>query len=102
MNVLTPDHRARVQAIIDQVNANSLDRRAAAQQIDGILSPAEAQAVLEQEQGFRNAMRQAFAANPNAQSYQGQGRPMGANGASRRPDAGRFLIMVSTARRPQP
>src|ERR1700736_5313688 len=59
-NDLTPADRAKVQAIIDQVNNGQLtDLRAAGQQIDAILSPTEAKAVL----GERDKMMAAIRAN---------------------------------------
>jgi Spy/CpxP family protein refolding chaperone len=56
MNDLSADHRARVQAIVDQVNAGTLDDlRTARQQIAAIITPDEANAVLRE----RDAMLQA-------------------------------------------
>ncbi|MBV9440719.1 MAG: hypothetical protein JOZ24_12065 [Candidatus Eremiobacteraeota bacterium] len=60
---LSADHRTKVQAIIDQVNAGKLtDPRGAAQQIDAILTPDESKAVLAQHDKLRAAMEQAHAA----------------------------------------
>jgi hypothetical protein len=42
---LTPAHAASVQSILAQVTAGTLDRRAAAGQIDALLTPAESSAV---------------------------------------------------------
>src|SRR5947209_10164820 len=72
-NDLSAADRAKVQAIIDQVNNGQLtDLRAAAQQIDAAITPAEAQAVLAE----RSKMMQAFRANhPDAMG--------GANGEHR-------------------
>jgi hypothetical protein len=46
-DLLSPASRAKVQAVIDQVNGGTLtDLRAAVRQIDAVLTPAEAKAVL--------------------------------------------------------
>jgi hypothetical protein len=58
---LTPDHRTRVQAIVAQVVAGSLEPRAATQQIDALLTPDEQRAVDAVEQKQREQMRAAFA-----------------------------------------
>src|SRR5579862_2211961 len=85
LNDLSADHRAKVQAILAQVQSGSLDRRDAATQIDGILTPAESQAVLAEGQKMRNDMRKAMAADANAQGHH----------MNRKPDAGRILMMLS-------
>jgi hypothetical protein len=95
-NDLTPDHRAKVQAIADRAAGGSLDREDAAKQIDAILTPAEAQAVLGEQQKMRDAMRQAFASaggNGGFGNREGYQR----SGERRQPDAGRFLLMLSGA-----
>ncbi len=54
-------HRAQVQSIVDRVNAGSVsDLRAAAQQIDAVLTPDEAKAVLSERDKLRDAMRARF------------------------------------------
>ncbi len=54
-------HRAQVQSIVDRVNAGSLsDLRTAAQQIDALLTPDEAKAVLAERDKMRAAMRARF------------------------------------------
>jgi hypothetical protein len=59
-NDLSAGSRAKVQAIVDQVNNGQLtDLRAAAQQIDAALTPAESKAVL----GERDKMMQTMRAN---------------------------------------
>ncbi len=115
-NDLSSDHRARVQAIINQVNSGSLDRQAAAQQIDEVLSPSESQAILAQGSKMRDAMRtmyqQRFQQNgaesqsAGAQGWHGGGQrgpggPGGSGMQRRAPDAGRMLLMLG-ANRPQP
>jgi hypothetical protein len=58
---LGPAHRAQVQSIADQVNAGTLaDLHAAAQQIDALLTPDEAKAVLVERDKMRAAMRARF------------------------------------------
>ncbi len=88
MSDLSPEHRAKVQAILAQVQSGSLDRRAASSQIDSLLSPAESQAVLGEAQKMRDAMRKAAA---NAQQT---------DHMNRKPDAGRVLLMLNLAPRP--
>ena len=83
MNDLSADHRAKVQAIVTQVQNGSLDPRSGATQIDAILSPAESQAVLSEAQKLHDTMRKAMQ-NP------GPPHPM-----HRKRDAGRFLMMLN-------
>ena len=106
-NALSADHRARVQAILDQVNAGSLDRRAAATQIDAILSPGESQAVLNEQKKMRDAMRAYFAQNPppgGTGQRAERGGPGGPGNGQRThtPDAGRTLVMLGTNRPQRP
>jgi hypothetical protein len=95
-NDLNPDHRAKVQAIVDKFNSGSLSMTDATSQIDGILSPDESKAVLGEQEKFRDAMRQQFA-NQNGGGGQYQGH--GGMGMRQRqaPDAGRFLLMMSAS-----
>ncbi len=90
LNELSADHRAKVQAILAQVQSGSLDPRDASTQIDAILTPSESQAVLTQAQKMHDAMRAQMA---NA------GPPHHMN---RKPDAGRFLMMLSMPAGPPP
>lgn len=95
-NDLSPDHRAKVQAIVAQVSSGSLDPQDAAKQIDGILTPAESQAVIGEQQKMRDAMQQAFANNGgNGGGFGSHGGGYQGQHASRQPDAGRFLLMLS-------
>ena len=106
---LTPAHAASVQGIVAQVAAGTLDRRAAAGQIDALLSPDEAKAVLAAETKSRAAMRAAFAGAggppppPGGPPPGAGGPPPGAGppggGRFGPPSAGRFLLMVSMAPR---
>ena len=92
-NDLSAPDRAKVQAIIDQVNNGQLtDLRSASQQIDSILTPAETTAVL----GERTKMIDAIRANTPA-------RPEGAGPGGQNPSggmhrggnhAGRFLLQL--------
>lgn len=92
LNDLSADHRGKVQAILAQVQSGSLDPRDASKQIDGILSQSEAQAVLGEAQKMHDAMRKAMA---------GGAPPPHAGGMMhRKPDAGRFLMMLSMPPRP--
>ena len=57
-NDLSAGSRAKVQAIVDQVNSGQLtDLRAAAQQIDAALTPAETKAVLAERDKLMQSMR---------------------------------------------
>jgi hypothetical protein len=57
-NDLSAGSRAKVQAIVDQVNNGQLtDLRAAAQQIDAVLTPAETKAVLAERDKLMQTMR---------------------------------------------
>lgn len=100
---LTPGHATSVQGIVAQVAAGSLDRRAAAAQIDALLTPDEAKAVLAAEAKSRAAMRAAFAGGaPPPPGAGAPPPPPGAGGPPRGgrfgpPSAGRFLLMVSLA-----
>ena len=105
LNDLSGDHRNRVQAIINQVNAGTLGRRTAAQQIDAFLSPDESQAVLAEGQKMRDSMRAMFQQQngnmqpPNGDRMRGEGQ---AQGRRRTPDAGRVLVMLASNRMHRP
>jgi hypothetical protein len=94
LNDLSPDHRARVQGIIDQVNAGTqTDLRAAAQQIDAVLTPSESQAILGERDKMIASMH-AQTSQQGAAGPSGQGGPAGPPHRARSNDAGRFLLMV--------
>jgi len=108
---LTPAHATSVQAIVAQVTAGTLDRRAAVTQIDALLSPDEAKGVLAVDAKSRAQMRAALGGSggpppppPNAgPPPPGAGGPppgTGPPGPGRfgPPSAGRFLLMVSMGR----
>jgi hypothetical protein len=87
--VLSPAHVASMNAIVAQVVAGTLDRRAASGQIDALLTPDEQKGVLAAASKSRDAMRAAMGAPPP---------PAGApprRGRFGPPSAGRFLLMVS-------
>jgi hypothetical protein len=99
---LSADHRTRVQSIVGQVNAGTLDRRAASQQIDELLTPNEKTAISALSQKSRDEMRSlressGMTGGPPAGAPQG-GPPRG--GTHRTPDPGRFLVMVLRAQQP--
>ncbi|HYZ14873.1 MAG TPA: hypothetical protein VE591_00675 [Candidatus Acidoferrum sp.] len=102
MNDLSPDHRAKVQAIVDKANdAQSMsDLVAAAKQIDTVLTPDEAKAVL----GERDKMMQTMRANmpqgagPGGPPPGGPGGPGGRGRGGMRNDAGRVLLQLSVSR----
>lgn len=90
MNDLSADHRAKVQAILAQVQSGSLDPHAAAGQIDAILTPAESQAVLGEVQKMHDALRKSMQNAPPP-------HPM----MNRKPDAGRALMMLNMSMPPR-
>lgn len=99
---LSPDHRTRVGTIVQQLNTGAVDRRAAAEQIDALLSPNEKTAILAVEQKAFGELRAArSAANPNAAVPAPGGPPPGAppGGVRRAPDPGRFLVLLSRPQR---
>lgn len=81
---LSADHRVKVQAILTQVQDGTLDPRAAGAQIDALLTPGEAKAVLAEASKLHASMQKAMA-----------GMPPPPHPMNRKPDAGRFLIMIS-------
>jgi hypothetical protein len=127
-NDLSAADRAKVQAIIDRVNNGQLtDLRAAADQIDAAISPAESKAVLAERDKMMQSMRASFprrdgmGPGPNGQNGgpgpnggPGAGAPgpnAGPNGAAPNADhprgpwggartqtAGRFLLSLGVSR----
>jgi len=117
-------NRAKVQSIVDQINNGQLtDMRAAAQQIDALLTPAESKAVLAERDKLMQTMRANMPprpdgamggpnggpppnAAPNAAPNVGpNGAPNGApngdqprRGSGRMNDAGGFLISLGVSR----
>src|ERR1700736_1278895 len=83
LNDLSAPNRAKVQSIIDQVNNGQLtDLRAAAQQIDSALTPAETKAVLAEREKMMQTIRANMPPRPDGAGPNGPG-PNGAgpNGA---------------------
>ncbi len=105
-NDLTPADRAKVQAIIDQVNNGQLtDLRAASQQIDAILSPTESKAVLGERTKMMAAIRANMPARPDNMGPGPNGAPPngaapngGHRGGFGGNDAGRFLLQLGVSR----
>ncbi len=113
-NDLTPANRAKVQSVIDQVNNGQLtDLKAAAQQIDAALSPAESKAVLGERDKMMASIRANMPPRPDGAGPNGGPGPNmgpgpsggpGANGDHRgamgggRNDAGRFLLSLGVSR----
>ncbi len=104
LNDLSADHRARVQSIVDGINnGTQTDLRAAATQIDAVLSPDEQKAVLAERDKMMTAIRANMPqGGPNGAGPGGPGRgPDGQgnpNGTRRANDAGRFLLQLSVSR----
>jgi hypothetical protein len=90
MQALSSADKTKVDTVIAAFNGGSLTMDQAATQIDGILTPAESQAVLGEQKKMRETIRQA--AQANGMGTFGR-RPNGAG--HRPPDAGRFLVMVA-------
>jgi len=81
-NDLSPGSRAKVQAIVDQVNNGQLtDLRAAGQQIDAALTPTESKAVLAERDKLMQSMRANMPPRPD-------GAMPGPNGAGPPPNGG--------------
>ena len=105
---LTPAHAAGVNAIVAQVAAGTLDRRAAGGQIDALLTPDEQKAVLAAADKSRKAMRAMMGGDGPPPPPGPGGPPPGAGpppggpppgeGRFGPPSAGRFLLMVSMSR----
>jgi hypothetical protein len=97
---LSAANRAKVQSIIDQVNnGQQTDLKAASQQIDAALTPAESKAVLAERDKMMATMRANMPARPD------NAGPAGAPGAGRGGfsgrggnDAGRFLLSLGVSR----
>ena len=104
-NDLRPADRAKVQAIIDQVNNGQLtDLRGAASQIDAILSPAETTAVLAERTKMMETLRANMTPGPDGAGTRGPGAnggpPDGArgNGGQRGGNhVGRFLLQLGVS-----
>jgi hypothetical protein len=102
---LSPAHAASVNAIVAQIAAGTLKRRAAGDQIDALLSPDEQKAVLATAAKSRDAMRVVMGGpggpppgGPPPPPPAGAAPPPGGppdGGRSGLPTAGRFLVMVS-------
>jgi hypothetical protein len=105
---LSAANRAKVQSIIDQINnGQQTDLKAAVQQIDAALTPAETKAVLGERDKLNATMRANMPPRPdgagpaggpgmNGPGANGAG-PNGAHGA-RGNDAGRFLLSLGVSR----
>ncbi len=113
-NDLSAGNRSKVQAIIDDVNSGKqTDLRAAAQQIDALLSPDETKAVLAERTKMMQTMRANMPPRPDGANGPGPNGPgpngAGPNGAgpnggpgrgagARGNDAGRFLLSLGVSR----
>lgn len=99
---LSADHRTKVQAIITSFNNGGVTIPDAVKQIDAILTPAEAAAILDQGQKAREAMRAAFMAAAGGASPPPMRRPeagqgQGENGPRRPPTAGRVMLSIAAS-----
>jgi hypothetical protein len=97
---LSPDHRAKVTAIVAKVTAGALDPRAAGEAIDAVLSPDERTAVLAVAAKTRAQMRATFAGAmppppPPADGTAPVPAPPAEGGGHRQMTAGGFLMRVS-------
>jgi hypothetical protein len=104
---LSAANRAKVQSIIDQINnGQQTDLRAAAQQIDTALTPAETKAVLAERDKMMATMRANMPARPDGAGPGGpsmngpgaNGGQRGGPGGGRMNDAGRFLLSLGVSR----
>jgi hypothetical protein len=105
---LSDDHRAKVQAVVDQFDAAGSTTTVgdASKAIDAVLDKNESAAVLAQQQKMRAAMRAAFSADsggpgggmgPGGFGGRGGRGGFGRGGGNRAPDAGRFLLSVTAS-----
>lgn len=97
LKVLTSDHQAKVQAVVDSFAAGSLKQRDAAEQINAILSPDETKALLAQQQQIRDAMIAMRGGNGGDNPPASQGGQMsqgGPQGRGPQSNAGRFLLRL--------
>lgn len=98
MNDLTVDHRTAVQTIVQNFDAGSVSMSDAAGQIDALLTSGENKAVLAEAQKFMETMRQARPeGGPPGGGMGGPPPPGGGFHHNHKPDAGRFLLMVSAS-----
>jgi hypothetical protein len=92
LKAISADHQTKIQAIITSFEAGSVTPKDAVQQIDGVLSPDETKALLDQEGKMREAQ---LAARPPSDSAspapQSPERP-------RQASAGRFLLTLLASR----
>ena len=107
LNAVGPEHRDAVRAIVAEVAARSVDRRAGAQKIDALLSADDRTRVNAVEEKMRTEMRTAMAGMPPPSAGAppgagppGGGPPGGPGFAGRAPDPGRFLLMISRSPAP--
>ena len=118
-NALTPSHRDAVARITNAVAARSVEPRAAAQQIDALLTADEKTRLAAIEQKLRTQMRGAFRPGSGSPppgrpppppmgppAFGDGGPPPGSppagpppGGFGRQPDPGRFLLMLARSRR---
>jgi hypothetical protein len=103
-NDLSAGSRAKVQAIIDQVNNGQLtDLRAAAQQIDAALTPAETKAVLAERDKMSQTMRANMPPRPDGAAPNGPPPNGGPNNADHphrmggMKDAGGFFLRLAVS-----
>ncbi|BDE05566.1 hypothetical protein WPS_08420 [Vulcanimicrobium alpinum] len=97
LGALSAAHRTQVQAILDQLNSGKLnDPRAAAAQIDGLLTADESKAVL----AAHDKAVASFHRDGNPPPGAPQGPPPGAAPPDARgaPTAGRVLVMLGVNR----
>ena len=96
LNDLSAANRAKVQSIIDQINnGQQTDLKAAAQQIDSALTPAESKAVLAERDKMMQTIRANMPPRPDGAGPNGQRGGFGGRGGN---DAGRFLISLGVSR----
>jgi hypothetical protein len=102
-NDLSAANRAKVQSVIDGVNnGKQTDLRAAAEQIDAALTPAETKAVLAERDKMMQSLRANMPPRPDGANGPGPngGPPRGGGmfGGRGGNDAGRFLLSIGVSR----
>jgi hypothetical protein len=91
LKAISTDHQTKVQAIVTSFEAGSVTPKDAIQQIDGVLSPDETKALLDQESKMQEAQ---LAARPPSDASPAPLPPA----RLRQVSAGRFLLTLLASR----
>jgi len=96
LKALSADHQTKIQAIVDGFNAGTIAPPDAIAQIDGVLTPDEIKAILDQQQKMRDVIIAARGDNggppPGERNAGAREKPAGF-----KPSAGRFLLEITAS-----